>query len=279
VADLFTAREAARNVLKALRVTRADQIVIEDLAMARGVFVREGPLEGAEARLLRKGGRGVIRVREDLPEAGRKRFAIAHDLGHWELHPAVSQWALCTAQEIETYQASAPELEANAFAGELLMPTVLMRPRCEDAKPDLDVVRALADEFHTTLTATALRFVEECRETCVAVFSENRKVLWWKAREGSRVWIAAGQDVDRRSAAWGPSTSKMMQPVPVEAWFPEWSGQGKREVYEQTMPLGRYEKVLTLLWIVDSEDEEEDDEDDSQWSRSLGSSIPSWKRR
>ena len=265
VADLFAAREAARSVLKALHVTRPDQIVIEDLAMARGVFVREGPLEGAEARLLRKAGRGLIRVREDLPETGRKRFAAAHELGHWELHPAVSQWALCTAEDIETYKASAPELEANAFAGELLMPTVMIRPRCEEATPSLDLVRGLAEEFATTLTATVLRFVEECRETCVAVFSSERKVLWSRPREGTRLWVAPDQDIDRRSDAWAPSASAKMQRVATNAWFPEWREPG-REVYEQVIPLGRYGVVLTLLWVIDSDDP--DDDDDSGWARS-----------
>lgn len=277
MADLLGAREAARSVLKAFHVVRPNQIVIEDLAMARGVFVREGPLEGAEARLLRKAGRGVIRVREDLPEVGRKRFAVAHELGHWELHPDVSQWELCTAEDIETYKASATELEANAFAGELLMPTLFMRTRCEEATPSLDLVRSLAQEFQTTLTASVVRFVEECREISVAVFSAERKVRWWRAREGAPVWIAPRQDVDRRSDAWGPSTSKAMQRVPTDVWFPEWRGSVQREVYEQTLPLGRYGTVLSLLWIIESE-EGEDEENDSQWSRSVGSAVPSWKR-
>lgn len=259
--NLLEARHRARIVHSVLNITRPEDIVLEDIAMARGVYVSEGRLDGAEARLLRQGARGLIRVKADLPEEGRKRFAVAHELGHWELHSEMSQWTLCEADDVAAYASSPPEIEANAFAGELLMPTMLVRPRCEEATPDLAVVRALAAEFRTSLTAAALRFVEECRETCAVVFSETRKVRWWRAREGSVVWIDKELEIDRRSQAWEPGADSKMEAVAANAWFPGREAKVKREVYEQSMVLGRYETVLTLLWVIDHDDEEPEDLD------------------
>src|SRR2546430_1201637 len=75
-------------------------LVLEDLALALGVIVLEGRLDSADARLIRTGKRGLIRVKEDIPELGRKRFAIGHDLGHWLLHKNVSQVLACTSEDM-----------------------------------------------------------------------------------------------------------------------------------------------------------------------------------
>jgi Zn-dependent peptidase ImmA (M78 family) len=277
-ASLRAARYAAQRLTRDLCITRPEQLVLEDIAMIRGAYVFEDELHGAEARLVRKGNHGVIRIRTDLPEIGRKRFAIAHELGHWELDGCLSQLSACTADDISGNGTIAPEIVANAFAGELLMPTRLMAPRCSEATPDLELVCRLAQEFCTTVTATVQRFIEESSETCVAVFSQDRKVKWWRAREGSRVWIERGQAIDNRSSAWAPSSGEVMEPVETEAWFPDWEGPGAREVQEQSMVLGHYRIVLTLLWLTDSEEEDSEEEDDSRWSRSIGSAVPSWKR-
>lgn len=257
--DLIEARYRARLVCKALNITSPTDIVIEDIAMARGVYVTEGRLDGAEARLLRSGQRGLVRVKADLLELGRKRFAVAHELGHWEMHGERSPLALCTGEDIAAYGGTAPEIEANAFAGELLMPTLLVRPHCDGVTPRLDAIRAVAQEFRTTLTAAAVRFVEECRETCVVVFSVGRKVKWWRASERSRIWIEPGWDLDQRSSAWDGKESRHMEDVAAPAWFLDSPAGVRRRVMEQSVRLGRYNTVLTLLWVTDDEDERDED--------------------
>ena len=258
--NLSAARYAAWVLSKELNITRPEQIVLEDIAMARGVYVLEAELHGAEARLLRKGKRGIIRLKADLPELGRKRFAIAHELGHWELHKNQTPLSFCTADDINDFGKVSAEIEANAFAGSLLMPTQLISPQCWEATPDLDLVCRLAGEFGTTISATAVRFVEECRQTCVVVFSQNQKVRWWRAREGEHVWIEAGLSIDQRSSAWAPSGHSEMERVDTDAWFPDWKDRGAQDVNEQSIVLGHYGTVLTLLWLVDAVDETEEEE-------------------
>src|SRR5437867_11498223 len=74
------------------------ELVLEDLALAMGVLVLDGPLDSADARLIRRGKKGIIRVKDTIPETGRRRFAIAHELGHWLLHTKVSQVLACTSE-------------------------------------------------------------------------------------------------------------------------------------------------------------------------------------
>ena len=67
---------------------------------------------------------------------GRKRFAIAHEIGHWILHRDISQINACTdADMIDRYKASVPEVEASSFAAELLMPQAAFAPLLKRCGP------------------------------------------------------------------------------------------------------------------------------------------------
>ena len=163
---------------------------VEDIAMDHGVVCLEAQLTGCLARLVRKGKRGIIRTKLGIREPGRKRFAIAHELGHWFLHEAESQYFVCTAEQMREYKGSPLEVEANIFASELLMPTALFRPLAENAPPTLESISGLAATFVTSLTATGMKFVEQNRHECVLVLSTDNKVAWSKqkgARSGLRI--------------------------------------------------------------------------------------------
>lgn len=275
--DSSAAQHAAWALCHELGITEPEQIRLEDIAMLRGVFVKETDLSGAEARLVCRGNRGIVRVRRDLPEIGRKRFAIAHEIGHWEMHRSSAALSLCTMEDIVGYNGSPPEIEANVFAGSLLMPTKMMADRCRESEPDLDLIRLLSQEFTTTMTATAVRFVEISRKMCIAVFSENERVKWWRRSDSADYWIESGYPIDVRSNATIKSGQTDKERVEPDAWFPNLPPWKNIDLYEQSIALGHYGTVLTLLWIVDVSGIEEDDED--SWSRTVGSTIPSWKRR
>lgn len=254
--NLARAREAAAALIKKFVITQPEEIAVEDIAMARGVVVLDGRLNGSEARLVRRKDKGIIRVRDDIPDGGRKRFAVAHELGHWELHGAISQFHECSEADLRNYSGSAPEMEANAFAGELLMPTSLFRPLCRTTEPGLGPIKELAEKFGTSLTSTAVRFVEENKENCFVVFSENDKVTWWRAKESSpNTWIDSRQKIHTDSAAWeclhDGVASTRMQRVPTEAWFQNLRHRNYVEVYEQSMKLGHHLAILSLLWVLE----------------------------
>jgi Zn-dependent peptidase ImmA (M78 family) len=252
---LRAARHAATMLVKEFLIKEPQEIVLENIAMAKGIVVLDAPIEGAESRLVRKGSHGVIRVRASLQDPGRRRFTIAHEIGHWQLHRGLSPLSLCTADDISSGAGGDHEIEANAFAGSLLMPTQLIKALCWEATPSLEIICQIAQTFRTSVTAAAVRFVEECRQTCIAAFSENRKIHWWRARDYEQVWIPPGQQIDPRSNAWDALSRTEMEQVDLDVWFPEWNRDEAQEVCEQSMVLGHRGTVLTLLWLVDAFEE------------------------
>ena len=63
--------------------------------------------------------------------APRRRFTLAHELGHWVCQVLEGRGApvMCRADEVGVGEGRALEREANVFAAELLMPEELVRER------------------------------------------------------------------------------------------------------------------------------------------------------
>src|SRR5262249_42253940 len=143
---------AARKVRDAIGYAHPTELEIEVLAHMRGALVRRSPARGARANLLRIGDRGIIGVAEGLSTEER-RWAVAHELGNFEIHAGVTFVDLCSSGDmLPSYRASGREPEANAFAAELLMPADLFAPRCDPAKLSWKPIRELADAFGVSIT-------------------------------------------------------------------------------------------------------------------------------
>lgn len=248
------ARATAYELTNLFAIEKPEDIVVEDIAMARGVLVVEGQLDGAEARLICRGKRGIIRVKANIAEIGRKRFAVAHDLGHWELHRDIPGVNLFSESDVEINDSDPIEIEANIFASELLIPTKLIRPRYEDVYPDLQLIKNLANEFTVSLTCAALRFISETNYGCAIVLSESDKILWWKkSRRCENIWFEREQKLHEDSLAWqclrGMAVPEEGEEVPAVAWLQNENLSDRHGIFEQSIGLGRYPRALSLLLV------------------------------
>lgn len=243
------ARFAAATLISRYGIEEPEQIELEDIAWDLGVRVKTAPLDGAEAWLLRRCNKGLIRVRAGLPELGRYRFAVAHELGHWSYHSGQSQAWVCSSQDIHAYWGSPAEIEANAFASELLMPKKLLGPRLQGAHLTIEFLRDLASKFNTTLTAAAVRVADETKDDCCVVFSEKNVVRWWRASQTSDFRLPSKFPVSNESWAFDcmrePGRTTGTKQVESSVWITQ--RHRDAEVWEELVLLGEYGTVLTLL--------------------------------
>lgn len=228
-------------------------LVLEDLAFAMGVMVIDGPLETADARLVRKGARGLIRVSTAVEIAGQRRFAIAHEIGHWVLHSDVSQLVACTSEDmLSAYRTSPIEIEANVFAAALLMPREPFARRTRGAPILWSTTRTLSDYFLTSLTSTAVRFVEVSDDYCALVVSEKGRIKWWRSSDafGSRFRVQTRTSVPEVSVAASLFSGRLQTETPLELPIETWiedPGGVEGDVIEDSILLARHGLVLSLL--------------------------------
>jgi Zn-dependent peptidase ImmA (M78 family) len=258
-ANLIKAKGAAYRLHQEFRIKKPSDIRVEDIAMEKNVLVMDADLDGAEARLIREGSIGVVRINASIPEPGRKRFAASHELGHWQMHERGSY--ICTAADMADYQKSPREIEANTFAAEFLLPTFLFRPLCTNKAPSLQLVEELKILFNTTLTATTFRLMDEISGDCMIVLTKNRRVD--RSRKGANcslpLYVPIGSSLHPESVAYhctpNPSGIPKAEKVPFKSWFDLTSFHSFDPddwvLWEQSMQLGTYPTILTILLVAE----------------------------
>ncbi len=263
----------ANNLLDRLRITSVGDLQLLDLiARERGSLVQDKPLKGAEARIAIVGRKAIITVSTLIADPRRRRFSIAHELGHFEMHRTHGNLALCTEADLEDWSSKRAgverEQEANQFAAALLLPDRFFAARCKRQDPSLDSIAKLADAFNVSLTATAIRFMQFTSEPCAVVFSKDGYIKWFHESKSFKelgLFIEVHSKPDPATLAATlfdrRSTSSRPRRVRARAWFSSGSVREDATIVEQSWIFSEYGTVLSLLWVDDDiEDFEIDDE-------------------
>lgn len=139
---------------------------IEEIAKMRGLKIVPYPLGDDVSGLLAiQDGKGTIGYNQNEPKV-RRRFTIAHELGHYELHRDKSdlfvdkEFIYRSQQSGNTPINKTMEQEANYFASAILMPTNLLRNEVEKMNLDLrsdEAIQQLANLFEVSSTAMSIR--------------------------------------------------------------------------------------------------------------------------
>ncbi|MCE9575020.1 MAG: ImmA/IrrE family metallo-endopeptidase [Deltaproteobacteria bacterium] len=197
-----------------------------------------------------------MRISRDLTHPWARRFSIAHELGHVVLrHPPHDHAHATPSRGPLARRAPDIEIEANAFAAELLMPTSLVRARCEVSPLDLAIAHGIAQDFRVTVVAAARRVVELTSERATMVYAERGAIRWARSSPALPWELTRGQRLHPASVAADYFRAGMLderaQAIPVGAWFPE-DRAGDAELVEHSLVLADPPAVLSLLWIPEA---------------------------
>jgi Zn-dependent peptidase ImmA (M78 family) len=154
------ARQKARDLIKRFGI-KSLPVNVERIARSLEVKVEFSPFDdGLSGMALIKDGVPVIGVNSQH-HPNRQRFTIAHELAHIVLHPEELTKAVhvdkgsLRRDRVSAQGTDDLEIEANAFAAELLMPEELLSAAL-DEKLDLEdpqVLESLANRFRVSLIA------------------------------------------------------------------------------------------------------------------------------
>lgn len=254
----------AAKIIRDLNIQEPDEISVEKIASYYGAYSKENPMTGCEGRLIRKGKTGVITVNANIPEVSRKRFVIAHELGHFLLDQTGDSFSHCSDADMNLWykKQRSDERNSNLFASALLMPETMFHHYCVKRQPSFELIRELADTFNASLTSTAIRYIDFCDEACALVCSKKGRIKWFFVTENFGYHIGNENEflIDTFASDLfdGKCVPDKMSLVPASSWIMSNKIFRDAQVKEHSVLLKAYGIVLSLLWI-DQEIEEMDE--------------------
>lgn len=178
----FTKAElVAKEVLNECGLDDPTELALCDIILGRKAFYEEAPLDGKEGEIVSVKGKSIITVNSAIQLEAKKRFAAAHELGHYEMHRDLQPiFSDTEADLLNWYQGGPQEMEANEFASEFLMPSEIFSKECERKKFSPDVIEHLSKRFQVSKTAAILKFVRRGNHPVFIVCCKNNQMKWWK---------------------------------------------------------------------------------------------------
>jgi hypothetical protein len=225
------------------------------LAEQLGLKIRQVESEGFEGALVRIPNRpgGILAIKSDVREPGRKKFTIAHELGHYILPGHGELECVCKSRDIESWSRGVPsqEVDANRFASELLIPLAQAVPLIREGSATVAVAKKISGRFETSLTAAVVKCVDVTEEQCALVVSDDAIIQWWRLGSQFRHYIKArGTEVSIESLASDlfhrTQEREKEGAVSADAWL---AGHASGRVWEDSILLPYYNRVLTIVTV------------------------------
>lgn len=158
------ARRKARELLKTARIEKAP-VPVEQLAVLAGATIRYEPFAGELSGMVHRSSAGVIIGVNSMHAPTRRRFTIAHELGHLLLHRneelhVDERFPIGFRSELSSKAIDAAEIEANQFAAEMLMPSATLIKDVRTLPTDIDsetAISQLAQLYQVSEQAMTIR--------------------------------------------------------------------------------------------------------------------------
>lgn len=247
----MTPGDLADSIISEFAIRDPKDIDVEAIAIDAGMQVRFRRLDGCSATLLGVKNRAIATI-SPSGNRGRDRFSIGHELGHWSMHRGQSFY--CRAENFGNYTKAdrTKEKQADEFAGRLLIPTSLVRPRIGKVRTlSFQEVRALAADFMTSDVAMAFRVTLLDGFPVILCCYSARGREWylpapmipkrWRLKEQLDPDTLAYDVLQGRGEGYGSGKQS------AEAWF-ENSDADRHEIREECIPY-RSGQVLVLLYL------------------------------
>jgi Zn-dependent peptidase ImmA (M78 family) len=276
--DLADAGSPEKLVIEILKAepTLTIPIPVHELALQLDI-TEIVPLEseGYEGGLLTTADKynGVILFKEESEER-RKRFTVGHELGHFLIPthiPSEDGQFLCSLRDMQRLSGkegdrrAQMEVEANRFAGLLLIPPPFLRKDLATAKdPNLEHLVRLASRYEVSKEAMARAYVQYREEAIAVVLTKDGQLLRdYRHRNFPPLTLTRQVALPRQCllnrAPHQRGVPSAFEETDAGVWIDTRNGQTAPQLYEQVL-LQRSGYAMTMLWLESSLEDDQDDE-------------------
>jgi len=249
--------QAARRILDEFGIENPNDFSVEELVHARDIILEEKKILNSDGRIVFGKTKTKISVNSEIKYAGRRRFTLAHELGHFELHHNVNSHLEDNALTLDYFKSGGQEYEANQFATELLMPSASFISYTEGKKFSPELLRNIAEHFQTSITSATFRYLELGQHPIFLFHCRNKKVIYWK---NSQNYYRKVKDITKLQP---PEDSVAMeffddgtiyrkeesaQKIDKSTWFETNEYDSSDLYYEYAIVTKDYNTVLSVVW-------------------------------
>jgi len=226
-----------------------------EIAESLGIPVVESNTKNYEGFLIKDNENARIIISSHISNQGRKKFTLAHELGHYSIPSHTKNTFECISDFLNPFGRNPiQEAEANQFASELLLPENLLTPILHTYKPDFNSIGELAEDSETSLTATAIKFTKHTDACCALIATSNNKIKWFQKSLSFPCRIEHGAQVPAGSLTGsyslkGVSQDAETKEVHATYWFNGKGISNSTTLFESCVPMPDYGVVLTMLWF------------------------------
>lgn len=221
---------------------------------------------------------------ENVTVPGRINFTVAHELGHYLLHRNLRDAFQCGQAEMMDYdglESRRLESQANTFASYLLMPRNDFDAQIKGQEISFDLLGHCAERYQTSLTATALKWLEFTEEAAMLVVADHDEFICWSFCSQSARRLGAYKspgDVVPTSALEhiraNTLASRSSRRVSAGIWH------ATEEAIEAVVVSDQFEQIIFLIRFpqASSPDHEVEEETDSYTIISERNQGLNWKK-
>lgn len=255
----------AQKLLDEIGFDEITDIPMDIFVSSLGATLIEEPLKNSDGIIVRGKKKTLIKVNSEISYSEKKRFTIAHEIGHLLLHDKLEvhnetsntlNWFNNAEQQM---QRGIQEWEANDFAAELLMPEKIFR---EEAKGKIfgpEVLKHLSERFRTTLTSTLFRYLDLNMHPIFIAFIHNGTVKYYK--KSSDLWVKVKSihklpppydsiaqeylDADYDFVYTGKDKKQVIE---KSTWFELSDREEDSRFYEYCIPTKVHKTLISVVW-------------------------------
>ncbi len=162
-------------------IERRFPVDVECICSELGITIKDNQSLDKDGYLICQNGKKIILISNRITNRHRKRFIIAHELGHFLLH----RDKLYSCDHIsditqENINSQAQEKEANAFANELLIPQTELKKHIPIAPLTFSAIFDIARVFDISVTHAAMQAITVSNaESEVLICYDNHFRKWY----------------------------------------------------------------------------------------------------
>jgi len=250
---------AAKEMMEEHGLDDPREISIELISAGLGATLIQKPLPKADGRIVFGNSRTIITINSEIEYEGKRRFTLAHEIGHLVMHRDHFVIHNDNDATLEYFKQGNQETEANEFASELLMPERLFIKEAKGNKFSPDLLKQLASRFQTSITSVAYKYFELGDHPICLFYSYNNQVKYWKRPPEHPHFIidrtklkppddSVAREYFEKKIRYTKADSK--QQIWKSTWFElkDWENDHDFKIYEYCIITPKYNTILSIVW-------------------------------